>query len=112
RTLVSLVDFTPQDNAEGRAVAGAGLILEHAAVLFNDASGNRQAKASAGFLRGEERVEQTLLGFGRNAFAGVAYFKNHGVSLAPAERGAFGARAQRDSPCAVNGFSRVVNEVD
>jgi len=42
---------------EGRAVAGPGLILEHAAVLFYDASGNRQAEAGAGFLRAEEWVE-------------------------------------------------------
>jgi hypothetical protein len=62
-------------------------------VLFNDASGNRQAEASACFLRAEERVEKALLDFGRDALAGVRHFKNYGVRLAPAERGAGGARA-------------------
>ena len=59
-------------------MAGPGLILEHAAVPFNDAGGNRQAEARAGFLRAEERVEQALLDFGRDAFAVVSHFKNNG----------------------------------
>ena len=88
RTLCSLGSigkFPRQDNPEGGAAARLGLILDDAAVPFNDAGGNRQAEASAGFLRAEERVEQAPLDFGRNAFAGVAHFKNHGLGLAPPE---------------------------
>ena len=62
-------------------------------MLFNDASGNRQAEAGAGFLRAEERVEQALLDFGRDALAVVSHFKNNGFGLTPAERGACRARA-------------------
>src|SRR5437667_2375481 len=100
--LCSVIDFAWQDNAEGRAVAGPGLILERAAVPFNDASGNRKAEASAGFLRAEERIEQALLDLGRNAFASVAHFKNHGVVFAPSNRSACRARAKRDRPEAIN----------
>jgi hypothetical protein len=49
--------FARQDNSEGRAVTGPGLILEQAAVPFNNASGDRQTEAGAGFLRAEEWVE-------------------------------------------------------
>ena len=42
-------------------MAKPGLILEHAAVPFNDASGNRQAEASAGFLGAESRLETGVL---------------------------------------------------
>src|SRR6267378_8243 len=72
--LRNVVDFARQDNAEGRAVAGPGLILEHAAMLFHDARGNRQAEASACFLGAEERVEEVLLSLVRDAFTGVAHF--------------------------------------
>src|SRR3989442_4857848 len=71
RTPGNVVDFARQDNAEGRAVAGPGLILEHAAVLLNDAGGNRQAEASPGLLRAEERVVKALLDVRRNAVAVV-----------------------------------------
>src|ERR1017187_1561419 len=87
-TLGSLLDFAPQDNAEGRAVAGPGLVLEQAAVLFNDASGYRQAEARAGFFRAEKRVEKALLDFRRDALAVVSHFKNNGCGFGPAERGA------------------------
>ena len=50
---------------------GLGLILERAAVFFDDARGDGQAQAGAGFLGGEERVEQALLDLRGNAFAGV-----------------------------------------
>ena len=108
----SVLDFAPQDNTEGRAVTRLGLILEHAAELFNDAGGNRQAEAGAGFLRAEERVEKALLDFGRDALAVVSHFKDNGCGLAPVERGACGARAERDRAIAVNGFSGVANKVD
>src|ERR1035438_4901312 len=84
RTPGSVLDFARQDNSEGRAVARSGLILEHAAVPFNDASGNWQTEASAGFLRAEERVEQALLDLGRDAFAVVNHFKDNGFGLTPA----------------------------
>ena len=70
-TPASVVDFARQDNAEGSAVAGMSLILEHAGVSFNDASGNWQAEARAGFLRAEEWIEKALLDFGRDALAAV-----------------------------------------
>src|ERR1035441_1647300 len=111
-TFGSVLHFAPQDNAEGRAVAGPGLVLEQAAVLFNDASGNRQAQPGAGFLRAEERVEQALLDFGRNTLAVVNHFKNNGCSLAPAERGASRTGAQGNGTFAVNGFSGIANQVD
>ena len=77
-------------------MAGPGLILEHAAVPFNDASGNRQAEARAGFLSAEKRVEQAFLDFGRDANAVVSHFKDNGFGLMPAERGACRARAEGD----------------
>src|SRR6266404_6758528 len=110
--LVSVVDFARQDNAEGRAVAGPSLILEHAAMLLHDARDNCQAEASACFLGAEERVEKVLLSLGRDAFAGVAHFKNNGLRLAPAERGACRSRAQRDRAFAVDGFCGIANKVD
>ena len=60
-----------QHNAERRSAASHGLILEHATMFFHNARGNRQAKAGARFLGGEERVKKTLLRFGRYALAGV-----------------------------------------
>ena len=86
-------------------MADPGLILESATVPFNDASGNRQAEASAGFLRTEERIEQALLDFGRNAFARVAHFKNRGLGFAPGNRSACRARAKGDRARAINRFS-------
>jgi hypothetical protein len=76
----SVFDFARQDNSEGRAVPGPGLILEQPAVPFDDASGHRQAKASAGFLGAEERVEKALLDFGRDALAVVGYFWRFGLA--------------------------------
>ena len=111
-TLGSVVDFARQDNAEGRAVAGPGLILERAALFLNEARGDWQAEAGAGFFCAEKWVEQAFLDFGRNAFAGVAHFKNNSFSFPPTELSARGARAQRDRACAVNGFSGVANKVD
>src|SRR5438552_10343818 len=84
RTPGNVVDLAPQDNAEGRAVAGPGLILEHAAVLFNDAGGNRQAEASPGLLGAEERVEKAFLDFGRDALAVIDHLKNNGFCFIPA----------------------------
>src|ERR1019366_2517557 len=97
---------------EGRAVAGPGLVLEQAAVLFNDASGYRQAEARAGFLRAEKRGEKALFEFRRDALAVVSHFKNDGCGLAASERGACGAGAQSDGAFAVNGFSGIANQVD
>ena len=48
-----------------------GLILQRAAVLFDDARGDGQAQAGAGILGGEKRIEQPLLDLRRNALAGV-----------------------------------------
>ena len=69
-------------------------------------------EARAGFLRAEERVEQPLLDFGRDPPPVVSHLQNDRVRLAPAERGACRARAQRDRARTVNGLGRVANQVD
>src|SRR5580765_6693570 len=86
-TLGNVVDFAWQDNAEGRAVTRSALILERAAVSFDDAGCDRQTKASAGFLRAEEWVEQSLLDLRWNSFASVGHFKHDHVGLPPTQQG-------------------------
>ena len=58
-----------------RAVVDLGLILKRAAVLFDDPSGDRKSEAGAGFLGGEEWIEQALFNFRRNSFPGVGDFE-------------------------------------
>ena len=81
-------------------------------MLFNDASGNRQAEARPRFLRAEEGVEKALLDFGRDALAVVCHFEDNGCGLTPAEGGACGARAQGNGAVAINGFSGIANKID
>src|ERR1044071_9192190 len=93
-------------------MAGPGLILERAAVPFNDARGNRKAEAGAGFLRAEKRIEQAFLDVRWNAFARVAHFKNHSLRFAPCNPSARRAGAKHDRPGAIDRFSAVANEID
>jgi len=108
----SVVDFARQDNAEGRAVAGPGLILQLAAVLFNDAGRNGQAESGASFLCAKKGVEQAFFDFRWNAFSSVGHFQYCDVHLASAERCPSGAGAQSHSSLAVDGVVGVANQID
>src|SRR5947209_5310066 len=65
-----------QDNAKGRTATDLSLILECAAMFFNNARRDRQAKPGAGLFGGKERVEETLLNFQGDALAGVNHFQD------------------------------------
>ena len=81
-------------------------------MLFNDARGDGEAEAGAGFLRAEERVEEALLDFGRDAASGVGNFQDNGLGVAAVECRTAGARAERDGAFAVDGLGGVAHEVD
>src|SRR6266508_5494521 len=65
-----------EDNAKGSTAINLGLILERAAVFFNNASRDRQAQPGTGLFGGKERVEETLLNLQGNTLAGVNHFQN------------------------------------
>src|SRR5438093_1830140 len=64
-----------QDDAKGRSLIYPCLILQHAAVLFDNPGGNRQAQSGAASLGREEWIEQPLFYFGCYALAGVRDFQ-------------------------------------
>ena len=68
-----------QNNPEGRANPGRGLIFQPPAVALHDARRNGQTQPRAGFLGGEEGIEEPLLYFGRDAFAIVLDFQDDDV---------------------------------
>src|SRR5262245_10819260 len=82
RTLDFMVFDAPQYDTKRGAVIHAGLILQRAAMLFNDAGGNRQTESRATLLGRKERIEQTLFHFRRDAVAGVGHLENHHVGFA------------------------------
>src|SRR6266540_5112678 len=101
-----------QHDAEGGAVANAGVILESAPMLFDDARGDGKTQTRAAFLGGEERVEQALLNNGRNALSGIGHFEDGNVDLFSAEFGMAGAHAEHDRALLFNGLGGVADQVD
>src|SRR4029077_3689788 len=88
------------------------LVLQCAVVFLNDAGGDGQSEAGAAFLRGEERIEQSLLHLGRNAAAVVGDFEDDDVGFLVGDHFASGARAQSDDAVARGGIGGVLNQVD
>src|ERR1043166_3382355 len=71
-----------QDDAKGRTAPEVGLILECAAMFFNNARRDRQTKPGAGLFGGKEWVEKSLLNFQGNTLAAVNHFQNdHGSGV-------------------------------
>jgi len=62
----------------------SSMVLNQASVFFDDASGNRQAEASAGVFGGKERIEQPFLDFGSHSSAVIRDLKNHNFHFATA----------------------------
>src|SRR2546430_13689479 len=65
-----------QDNAKDRPPIDLGLVLECAAMLFNNARRNREAQPGASLFGGKERVEEALLNFQGDTLAGVNHLQN------------------------------------
>src|SRR5204862_7790209 len=111
-----------QDNAKGRAAIDLGLILECAAMLFNNARRNRQAQPGARVFGGKERVEKPLLNFQGDTLAGVNHLQNdcrRGAtrlrSEATSRQARQGRQAASRTQCnrsvPANTFRRVLNQV-
>ena len=106
------MDFPAQNHTKGCTITGTGLILEHAAVFFDDARGNRETQASACFRGAQKRVEKALFDLWRDALTGVGHFKDNGVGLATAEGDPGGPSPKGDCARAFNGLYGIADQID
>src|ERR1051326_376646 len=89
-----------------------GLVLEDAAVFFDDTRGDGESKAGAGWFGGEERIEEPLFNFGTDAFAGIGDFEDDDVGFAVSQALAIFPRAHRDCAAAADAVRGVLNQID
>ena len=92
--------------------SGLRLILQGAAVLFDNSRGDGKAQASARVLGGEEGIEQALLHFRRDAFAGVGDFEDDHVGDTIGEALVIEPGAQGDLAVLADAVSGVLDEID
>src|ERR1051326_3785313 len=101
-----------QNEAKSSAVIEACLVLENAAVFFDDARGNGQTEAGAAFLGGKERIEEALFRFWGHAFAGVGNFNHDHVTMPFTQNPSVRASSQRDRAILADAFGGVLHKVD
>src|SRR5262249_1929146 len=101
-----------QNDAKRGAAMHPGLILQHAAMFFNDAGGNGEAQACAGFLGREERIEEAFLHFWRNAATGIGHFKDDHIDLHAGKALAVQPGAQGHHAIATDRIGCILDEID
>ena len=92
----------------------SGLVLQRAAVFFDNARRDGQAQAGAVFFGGEERVEHPLLDLRRNAFAGVGHLQDRPRRAGRSARrlSIAGATRRVMVPSLADAVGGVLNQVD
>ena len=107
-----MVDESGQHDGKRGAAVSFGLKLDQTAVVFGNARSNGQPEPGAAFLRREERLEQALLGFRRDARAIVRHFKDHYRAQLFVEFGHAAFDSKFDLSAAAGTIGRVLNKVD
>src|ERR1035437_4708278 len=101
-----------EDDAEGGAAIGLGLVLQGATVFFDNARGNGKAEPGARVLGGEEWIEQPLFHIRRDAFAGIGHFQDDHLADAVGEALVIEPGAQGDLAIVADAVRSVLDEID
>src|SRR5262245_52084734 len=101
-----------QFDAEGGSLSNLSIKIQRAPVLVDDARGDGQPQPRSILFRAEERIEELLLHFGRNACAGILHFQKDRIievflGARPAPAG-----AQDDGAVLADAVRRILNQVN